>query len=442
MKHDPHRADRAPWDPIAGADLARPMYDLVRRLFPICRSITGEGVRDTLRIVGELIPLTVHEVASGTRAFDWTVPREWNIRDAYIANAHGDRVVDFRCNNLHVVSYSTPVRRTMPLGELQRHLHSLPDQPDLIPYRTSYYEETWGFCLSHHQRQSLPDGDYEVVIDSTLADGSLTYGECLLPGASNDEVLIYTHTCHPSLANDNLSGIAVCTFLARQLMSARRRYSYRFVFAPGTIGSLVWLSRHADRVSRVRHGLVAVLLGDSGSLRYKRSRIGNAEVDRVVQHALKRSGATYDVEAFSPYGYDERQFGSPGFNLPVGRLSRSPNSGYPEYHTSADNLALIRPESLADSLSVCVQIVEILEGNRRFLNTSPFGEPQLGRRGLYRPMGGVSVPERETAMLWTLNRSDGAHSLLDIADEAGLDFELIRRTADELLDAGLLTTAS
>jgi aminopeptidase-like protein len=422
-------------------DARQPMYDLVRRLFPICRSISGDGVRETLRIVREHIPLTVHEVASGTKVFDWTVPREWNIRDAYIQDAQGHRVVDFRLNNLHVVGYSSPVRKTMPLGELQRHLHSLPDQPDLVPYRTSYYEETWGFCLSHRQRQALPDGDYDVVIDSTLSEGSLTYGECLLPGATDDEVLIYTHTCHPSLANDNLTGIAVCTFLARRLVSATRRYSYRFVFAPGTIGSLVWLSRNADRVSRIRHGLVAVLLGDAGAMRYKRSRNGNAEVDRAVEHVLKQSGATYEVEAFSPYGYDERQFGSPGFNLPVGRLSRSPNGGYPEYHTSADNLALIRPEFLADSLSVCSRVVETLEGNGRYCNTSPFGEPQLGRRGLYRTIGGPSVAERDMAMLWTLNLSDGAHSLLEIADRAGLEFGLIRRVADELMGAGLLTTA-
>ena len=441
MRRDANRGDRALNHQVTSVDVASPMYDLVRRLFPICRSITGQGVRDTLRIVGELIPLVVHEVASGTKVFDWTVPKEWNIRDAYIANANGDRVVDFRVNNLHVVGYSTPVRRTMPLSELQRHLHSLPDQPDLIPYRTSYYDETWGFCLSHRQREQLPDGDYHIVIDSTLSDGSLTYGECLLPGASHEEVLIYTHTCHPSLANDNLAGIAVCAFLARQLMSAKRRYSYRFVFGPGTIGSLVWLSRNADRVSRVRHGLVAVLLGDAGCLRYKRSRTGDAEIDRAVQHALKHSGDMHHVEAFSPYGYDERQFGSPGFNLPVGRLSRSANSGYPEYHTSADNLTLIRPESLADSLAICARIVEILESNGRYINTSPFGEPQLGRRGLYRKTGGVAAPDRDMAMLWTLNLSDGAHSLLEIADRAGMDFELIRRAADDLMDAGLMTTA-
>ena len=364
-------------------DVREPMYELIRRLFPICRSITGDGVRETLRIVGELIPLTVHEVATGTKAFDWTVPKEWSIRDAYIKDAHGNRVVDFRANNLHIVSYSAPVHATMPLRDLQPHLHSLPEQPELIPYRTSYYDENWGFCLSHRCREALADGDYEVVVDSTLADGSLTYGECLLPGESDDEVLIYTHTCHPSLANDNLSGIAVCTFLARLLESRTRRYSYRFVFAPGTIGSLVWLSRNQDRLPQIRHGLVVVLLGDAGHLRYKRSRNGDAAIDRAAQHALKHSAATHEVEAFSPYGYDERQFGAPGINLPVGRLSRSANGGYPEYHTSADNLALIQPDSLSGSLSACADIVEILENDARYVNTSPFGEPQLGRRGLY-----------------------------------------------------------
>jgi aminopeptidase-like protein len=427
---------------IARRGMAQPMYDLIRRLFPICRSITGDGVRETLRIVGELLPLTVHEVPSGTKAFDWTVPKEWNIRDAYIKNVHGRRVVDFRANNLHVVGYSAPVHQTIALGELQRHLHSLPEQPEVIPYRTSYYDDGWGFCLSQHQRDSLSDGEYEVSIDSTLSDGSLSYGECLLPGASEDEeVLIYTHTCHPSLANDNLTGIAVCVFLARLLAPMERRYSYRFVFGPGTIGSLVWLSRNQDRVSRIRHGVVAVLLGDSGNLRYKRSRRGDAEIDRVVQHALKHSGEDYDVETFSPDGYDERQFASPGFNLPVGRLSRSRNGGYPEYHTSADNLAFIQPECLAGSLSLCTDIVAILEGNGRYINTNPFGEPQLGRRGLYRKIGGGSLPEREMATLWILNLSDGSHSLLDIAERAGLGFPLIRRTADALTVAGLLTSA-
>jgi len=417
------------------------MHDLATRLFPICRSLTGDGVRATLRIIGEQIPLTVHEVPSGTKAFDWTVPQEWNIRDAYIKEHRGTRVVDFRQNNLHVVGYSVPIRQTMTLHELEPHLHSLPEQPDLIPYRTSYYDANWGFCVSHRQRQFLNDASYEVCIDSTLADGSLTYGECVLPGASDEEFLIWTHVCHPSLANDNLSGIVVCTHLAQSMQALERRYTYRFVFAPGTIGSLAWLSRNQDRLAKVRHGLVAVLLGDSAPLHYKQTRAGDADVDRAAAHVVRRASPPGECEPFSPDGYDERQFGSPGINLPIGRLSRSAQGRYPEYHTSADNLNLLRPDALASSLAALIEVVEILEGNRRYLNTVACGEPQLGRRGLYRKTGGEPLPNREMAMLWTLNLSDGRHSLLDVAERSGFDFRTIRSVADELCAAGLLIPA-
>ncbi|MGH8595645.1 MAG: DUF4910 domain-containing protein [Gammaproteobacteria bacterium] len=415
------------------------MNALVERLFPICRSLTGDGVRRTLGVIGESIPLTIHEVPSGTPAFDWTVPNEWNIRDAYIKDPEGRRVVDFQRSNLHVVGYSAPVHTTLSRQQLETHLHSLPEQPELIPYRTRYYDNDWGFCLSHRCRTDLRDCDYEVCIDSTLVPGSLTYGECELPGTTDDEVLIYTHTCHPSLANDNVSGMAVCTYLAQWLMTIERRYCYRFIFGPGTIGSLVWLSRNIERLPRIRHGLVAVLLGGPGQLRYKRSRQGDAEIDRVAVHALKHSAHPYALEEFSPFGYDERQFGSPGFNLPVGRLSRSPNAGYPEYHTSADNLNLVKPDALSESLAACASILEMIEKNHRYRNTAPWGEPQLGRRGLYRKTGGESLPQREMAMLWILNLSDGSHSLVDIAEISGLDFQLIRHTADDLIRVGLLS---
>jgi aminopeptidase-like protein len=422
-------------------DSGRQMLEVVGRLFPICRSITGEGVRQTLRAVGELIPLTIHEVPTGTKAFDWVVPKEWTIRDAYIKDAGGSRIVDFRASNLHVVNYSVPVRATMPLSDLQAHLHSLPERPEAIPYRTTYYNDDWGFCLAHRQREALDDGEYEVCIDSTLADGRLTYGECVLPGETDGDVLVYTHTCHPSLANDNLTGIVVCAFLAQQLaQAAARRYTYRFVFGPGTIGSLVWLSRNQERLAHIRHGLVAVLLGDSAALRYKQSRRGDAEIDRAARHVLARSAGSA-IDPFVPDGYDERQFCSPGINLPVGRLSRAGHGGYAEYHTSADNVALIRPESLNDALTACAAIFEILEANGRYVNTSPFGEPQLGRRGLYRRTGGDPQPDRELAMLWLLNLSDGSHSLLDIAERSGIEFRNIRRVADELIGSGLLIHA-
>jgi len=427
--------------PTPAADSGRRMHDLASRLFPICRSLTGDGVRATLRSIGELVPLTIHEVPTGTKAFDWTVPKEWNIRDAYIKDRQGKRVIDFRASNLHVVNYSRPIRRTMALSELQQHLHSLPAQPELIPYRTTYYHEDWGFCLTQQQRDALHEGDYDVCVDSTLADGSLSYGECSLAGSSDEEVLIWTHVCHPSLANDNLSGVVVCTFLAQLLERMTRRYTYRVVFAPGTIGALVWLSRNHDRLPKIRHGLVAVQLGDSAPLRYKQSRRGDAEIDRAARHVLSCAGVEKPSQPFAPDGYDERQFGSPGINLPVGRLSRSPDGGYPQYHTSADNLDLLRPEALEGALAACAEIVGVLEANDRYLNAAPYGEPQLGRRGLYRTTGGEPLPGRELAMLWTLNLSDGSHSLLDIAERAGLDFRVIRAVADELKSAGLLIPA-
>ena len=418
------------------------LYKLVAELYPICRSITGDGVRRTLEVVDREVGLVVHEVPTGTQVLDWTVPREWNVRDAWVADPSGRRVIDFRASNLHLVSYSVPVRATMPLAELKRHLHTLPEHPDWVPYRTSYYSEAWGFCASQRLVDSLPDGDYEVCVDTTLADGHLTYGEHLVPGETEEEVLVSCHVCHPSLANDNLSGIAVATRLAAMLGEARPRFTYRFLFVPGTIGSITWLARNEDRVRRIRHGLVLACVGDPGQLTYKRSRRGDAEVDRAVAHVLASSGRLHELQDFSPYGYDERQYCSPGFDLPVGCLSRTPYARYPQYHTSADDLDLVRPEHLQDTLEACWEVVGVLEGNRRYLNLSPKGEPQLGRRGLYGSIGGRSDTEqRQMAMLWVLNLSDGDHSLLDVADRAGLPFALVAEVAGTLEEAGLLAPA-
>jgi aminopeptidase-like protein len=417
------------------------LYKLVAELYPICRSITGDGVRRTLEIVDrEIGGLEVSEVPTGTQVLDWTVPREWNVRDAWVANAAGERVIDFQASNLHLVSYSVPVRATMPLAGLKERLFILPDQPDLVPYRTSYYAERWGFCASRRLIDSLPEGDYEVCVDTTLADGHLTYGERLVEGRTSDEVLVSCHVCHPSLANDNLSGIAVASRLARLLGEGPRpRYSYRFLFIPGTIGSITWLARNAERVDRIRHGLVLSGVGDPGGFTYKRSRRGDAEIDRAVAHVLGRSGRPHRVVDFSPYGYDERQFCSPGFDLPVGRLSRTEFATYPEYHTSADDLDLVGPAQLQDSLEVCREVVAVLEGNRRYRNLSPKGEPQLGRRGLYGSIGGRSdAEERQMAMLWVLNQSDGGRSLLDVAERSGLPLALLAEVAGLLEEAGLL----
>jgi len=418
--------------------LGQEMHALMAELYPICRSITGDGFRRTLERLRREIPLEVREVPSGTRVFDWTVPREWNIRDAYVKNSRGERLIDFQKHNLHVVSYSVPIHRKMPLGELKKHLHTLPDQPDLIPYRTSYYAENWGFCLSHRELLRMEEGEYEVEIDASLEDGHLTFGEYFVPGDTPEEILISCHACHPSLCNDNLSGVAVATYLAKHLAGAALRYSYRFLFIPGTIGSITWLSLNEERVSEIRHGLVLTCVGDRGGLTYKRSRRGDAEVDRAVQHVLEHSGERHEILAFSPYGYDERQYCSPAFNLAVGCLMRTPHGQFPEYHTSADNLDLVDPAKLADTVAKCLAIFSVLENNRAYLNRNPKCEPQLGRRGLYSAMGGGDVKQLELAMLWVLNLSDGSSKLLDIAERAGLGFDLIQRAADLLEQHDLL----
>jgi aminopeptidase-like protein len=416
-------------------------YALMHRLFPVCRSLTGAGVRATFDVLEEHISLRRTEIATGTRLFDWIVPDEWNLRDAYIASTNGTRVVDVRQSSLHVVGYSEPVRTTLSLEALLPHLHSLPDQPDLVPYRTSYYERSWGFCLSHRDLLALKPGEYEVVIDSTLEPGHLTYAELLLEGSGSDEVLVSTYVCHPALANDNLSGIAVSTMLAKELARRRRRHSYRFVFAPGTIGPLAWLYGNRDVLARVRHGLALSCLGDGGGLTYKRSRRGDAMIDRAMETVLSESGTSYRVLDWEPWGGDERQFCSPGFDLPVGCLMRTPHGEFAGYHTSADDLERIVPRSLGDAVQTCLRVIEVLETDRTCINLSPFGEPQLGRRGLYRAAGGaVAEDAAERAMLWVLNQADGNSTLVDIARRSGLAYATIERAASRLVKAGLLST--
>jgi aminopeptidase-like protein len=430
-------------DPVAvldTLDVGQDMYRLIEELYPICRSITGDGVRRTLQIVQRHIPLMVHEVPSGTNVFDWTVPKEWNITDAYIKNTRGERVVDFNTSNLHVVSYSVPVKKKMSLAALKPHLFTLPEHPEWIPYRTSYYTENWGFCLSHTQLSQLrEDEEYEVCIDSSLAEGHLTYGEYYLPGDLRDEVLISCHVCHPSLCNDNLSGIALVTFLAKYLSALPRRYSYRFLFIPGTIGSITWLCRNETQVAHIKHGFVVAGVGDKGDLTYKKSRRGDAEIDNAVCHVLKHAGNRHAVIDFFPYGYDERQFCSPAFNLPIGCVMRTPFGQYPEYHTSADDLDFIHLPSLADSLSTCVAILSILEHNKMYVNQNPKCEPQLGKRGLYRAIGGQAASAVDTlTLLWVLNLADGNYSLLDMAERADCPFESIKAAAGMLYEHGLL----
>jgi aminopeptidase-like protein len=415
------------------------LHGLAAELYPICRSITGAGVRETLARLQRKVDLRITETPSGTSVFDWTIPREWTIRDAYVKNAGGERVIDFRRNNLHVVGYSTPVHAWMPLGELKEHIFTLPQQPGVIPYRTSYYAESWGFCMAHERLAELPDGEYEVRIDASLEDGSLTYGEYLHQGRSTEEILLTTHICHPSLANDNCSGLALLAHLAERLAGIETRYSYRFLFAPGTIGAIAWLARNEHLTARIRHGLVLSGVGDGGAPTYKKSRQGDAAIDRAMAHVLRHAAPSAAVIDFFPYGYDERQFCSPGFDLPMGSFQRSRFGTYPEYHTSADNLDFIRPEHLAHSYRLVVAALDVLENDVLPINLQPKCEVQLGRRGLYATTGGdKDGPAKSMALLWVLNMADGRHSLLDIAERADLPFKVVADAARILHDHGLL----
>jgi aminopeptidase-like protein len=421
--------------------VGRELHTLMSELFPICRSLTGEGVRETFRILRNHAPFEVVEVLTGTPVYDWTIPDEWNIRDAWIANDQGDRVVDFRRSNLHVLGYSVPIRRRLTLAELREHLFTLPDKPTWIPFRTSYHDRNWGFCLSHEQLQSLQDGLYDVCIDSSLEPGHLTYGELVAPGRTTDEILVSSYVCHPSLANDGLSGAVLTAILAKYLSSLSLRYTYRFLLSPGTLGPLTWLMRNEDRLGRIKGGLVAACVGDPGRMTYKKSRRGDAEIDQAAVNVLRTSGGDYRVDEFTPWGFDERQFCSPGFDLPIGSLMRTPAPEFPEYHTSADNLEFVRPESLADSFQKYIEVFEVLEGNGTYKNQNPKGEPQLGRRGLYKAISTGAPREDEIgerALLWVLNLSDGEHSLLDIAERADLPFKAVRKAATALQEHGLL----
>lgn len=424
-------------------NLADEMHEFVKKLFPICRSISGDGLRSTLDLISAHIPLKQIEVATGTQVFDWTIPDEWNIRDAYIKDDSGRRLVDFSESNLHVVNYSEPVAASLTWNELEPHLHSLPEAPDWIPYRTSYYHRTWGFCLPHRMKMKMakrPDARYEVRIESSLQPGHLTYGELVIPGKSEQSVLISSHVCHPSLCNDNLSGISVATFLAKELCAKRDlHYTYRFLFAPGTIGAIAWLATNVDLISSIKHGLVLSLLGDEAPLAYKRSRQHDSVTNQIVEYLLKQRSPESQVYDFEPYGYDERQYCSPGVNLDVGSLSRSTYAQFPEYHTSADNLSFISGKRLEESLRFCLKVVETFERNVTYINQNPMCEPQLGRRGLYdMPCFREPSAQLQLALLWVLNLSDGTHSLFNISSRSGIPFDTIWEAAQAAAACKLL----
>jgi len=422
------------------------MYNLLTRLFPICRSITGDGVRETLNILREYIPINFVEVPSGTQVFDWTVPDEWNIYDAYILDPNGRKIVDFKENNLHVLGHSEPMDARFDLNELKKHIYTLPDLPDAIPYRTSYYERRWGFCMPHNDFMQLKEGTYTVMIDSSFnKQGSLTLGECILEGEQSQEVLLSTYTCHPSLANDNISSVVIFVFLSKILSEIHHRYTYRFIFAPETIGAISYLSLNKDHLlSHVAAGLVGSMLGISQCLHYKRSRRCNAEIDRVTEHLMTHSLKDYRLHDFSPLGSDERQFCSPGFNLPVGLLSRMnvsdiSSADFFQYHTSLDNLSLVSSKNLSETLNLSYSILSALEMNRVYMNQLMFCEPQLSKRNLFPSLGSGRKNSEETEkILWILNYSDGEHDLLEIADKLSVPIWELAEPARRLVKAGLI----
>jgi aminopeptidase-like protein len=423
------------WETVPPAEsLGDELLELMRELFPIPRSLTGDGVRETLRVLAREVPLELVEMPTGTPIFDWVAPREWKLRRAWIEGPRGERIVDTADSPLHVLGYSVPVDAVLTLEELRAHVFTH-ENPELVPYRTSYWTEQWGFCMSGAQLESLEPGDYHAVVDAELVDGSLTSGELTLEGAGETEFLLSTYVCHPALANDNLSGIVVLWALARTLARQRLEHTYRLLWSPGTLGPLCWLARNLKTLERVQNGLVISCVGDPGPLRYKTSRRGDAPVDRAAAYVLAREPDSI-VGDWQPTGGDERQFCSPGFDLPVGTLSRTPHGLFPEYHSSADDLSLVTPGALAGSFRTALEIVDVVETNARYRNLAPYGEPQLGRRGLYQSVPDGTNPER--AYLWLLSLSDGEHDLLGIAERSGLPYEALRSAAAKLESHGLL----
>ena len=424
------------------------LLSFVREILPHRRSLTGEGLRQTLDAIGERVPLQIREVFSGTPILDWEAPAEWQVHTARLSLPDGRCVVDWADNPLHLVQYSGPRQARMPLAELKPHLHTLPERPDWIPYRTAYWTDDWGFCLRQRTLDALeaeigPDGEVDVFIDSRLTDGAMSIAECRIEGRSDREILVSAHACHPALANDNASALAVATFAAEALAQADGlRHSIRFIFGPGTVGALAWLAANPSARKTVAAGLVLANLGDRGDFVYKRTRAGTLGEPLAVDRAVEAVLPDAEIRPFEPFGYDERQFNSPGFNLPVGRLTRTPHGEYPEYHTSADDLSLLTPESLEGSLDAVLAIIHALDGNERYLATRPYGEPMLGRHGLYDPVGGKALaPEAQRAALWLLNLSDGYHDLLDVTAKSGLPFSAVREAADRLVAAHLLAPA-
>lgn len=419
--------------------IGQEMYQLLARLFPICRSITGNGVRKTLQIISEYIPLNIHEVPTGTKVFDWTVPKEWNITDAFILDENGNKIVDFKKNNLHVVGYSVPVDKWVTLEELQTHLYSLEEQPDAIPYVTSYYKERWGFCIPHEQRKKLAEGKYRVFIDSQLKDGHLTYGEYIIPGKEQKEVFLSTYICHPSMANNELSGPVLTTFLSKWISTFPRKYTYRIIFIPETIGSITYLSKNFEALkNNVIAGFNITCVGDNRVYSYIPSRYGNSYADKVALNILKFKYPDFIKYSFLDRGSDERQYCSPGIDLPLVSLTRSKYNEYPEYHTSLDNLSLVSPNGLKESYDLYIDCLELIEQNAKY-RINCYGEPQLGKRGLYPDLSTKNSGELVKDMMNFITYTDGSNDLIDISNIIGIPTHKIYPIVSNLLEAELLT---
>ncbi|MYL21629.1 DUF4910 domain-containing protein [Halobacillus litoralis] len=414
------------------------MYELMKRLFPICRSITGEGVRETLRILKETIPLDIIEVPTGTKVLDWEIPQEWNVKDAYVMNGKGERIIDFRENNLHLVSYSRPVNKTVSLEYLQNHLFSLEDQPSVIPYVTSYYNDYWGFCMSHEQRETLKDEKYKVVIDSELKDGSLTYGELVIPGRSRKEVFLSTYICHPSMANNELSGPVLTTFLAKWLLGRKRRYTYRIVFVPETIGSITYLSKHMDEMKeKIIAGYNITCTGDERGYSFLPSRYGNTLADKAALNILKTNQMDFVKYSFLERGSDERQYCSPGIDLPVASIMRTKYGEYPEYHTSDDNLNLVTAHGLQGSYNIYQQCLQAIEQNEVY-KVKCLGEPQLGKRGLRSTLSTKESGKAVRDMMNFIAYADGENDLIDISNRIHVPLESLYPIIEKLTENDLL----
>lgn len=420
--------------------LADQMYALCRELFPICRSITGKGFRDSLAIINKHIPtLKLVEVPTGTKCFDWEVPREWNVRDAYVIDPEGNRMLDFKVSNLHLVGYSVPIDKTISFLELQEHLYSLPDQPEAIPYVTSYYNERWGFCISDNERKTLKEGKYKVFIDSELKDGGLTYGELIIPGENSEEIFLSTYLCHPSMANNELSGPVVTTFIAKWLAELKhRRYTYRIIFIPETIGSIVYLSRNLDIMKKnVIAGFNVTCIGDDRAYSYLPSRSENTLADRIALHVLHHMHPEFLRYTYLDRKGDEQQYCSPGVDLPVVSVMRSMYGTYPEYHTSLDDLNLVTPSGLLGGYEVLTRCIQCIDFNEK-LQVTTLCVPQLGKRGLYPTLGTRTGPSTVKSRMNLIAYCDGKNSLLEVADKINVPMWDLLPEVDILKNHGLL----